>query len=314
MKRVNMYITSKNDRDLDDLSQALRVKRSKIVRRSIEEFKDKHEVELEEFRDGLVDDFSSPFYDSPEQEFVETCKGNKLFFMHNALKIVTYDKGLVDFSPYVHQAKIVELFETHNQVIINKSRQIGITTLMAADILHYAMFNSRKKIFIGSFKLEYTQEIIRIIRIMIENLPSYMTPKLSVKTKTCLEFAETKSVIKMGAINAVTFQRDKFDYLYLDEAAFIQRKSMDDFLDYMYAGNRDPRIIIASSPKGFNTFCKIWHDAMCNYNNFRPVEIPYTVMPNRDDKWASEEIQRIGSDRFEGEYKCKFVERGKYAL
>jgi hypothetical protein len=314
MKRVNMYITSKNDRDLDDLSQALRVKRSKIVRRSIEDFKGRHEQELEEFRDGLVDDFSHPEYESPEHEFIQTCKHNTLYFMHNAVNIITLDGGLTNFSPYPHQAEMMERFETYSQVIINKSRQIGMTTLIAADILHHAMFNERRQIFIGSFNLQNSSEILRKIRIMIENLPEFMKPKLSIKTKTCIQFEESKSVIKVDSISEKTFLYNKFDYLYLDEAAFIPRKNMDTFIQHMYGGCENPKIVIASTPGGFTTFCKIWFDAMCNYNNFRPVEIPYTVMPNRDEEWVRTEKSRIGHDRFDGEYKCRFIDRVKYAV
>ena len=116
------------------------------------------------------------------------------------------------------------------------------------------------------------------------------------------------------AVGEATFIRNSFDYLFLDEAAFIPRRQMDEFLSGMYAGCDNPKIVIASTPNGFNTFCKVWHDAMCNYNNFRPVKLPYTIMDERDDEWKEKETRILGKDRFVSEYECEFIDRNKYAV
>ncbi len=104
--------------------------------------------------------------------------------------------------------------------------------------------------------------------------------------------------------------------MYIDEAAYIPRQHMDDFFQSMYptmvSGENPTKLILASSTNGYNHFCHLWYAAMCNYNNLRPVKLPYTLMSERNGAWAEEEKHRIGEDVFRQEYLCEFVDDAKY--
>jgi len=315
MKRVNIYITPQQEKELRDLSGALGIKRSTVVRNAIDEFKLKYDDEIEDFLKGFEQRlFDHNYNPTVEQQFVKTCEVNKKYFIENVIKINTVDRGLIPFELREYQSKLIDVIDNYNEVIINKSRQIGMTKLAAAIITHYLMFNNHKLVYVGANKLSRGVEIIKLIRDMIMAMPEYLRPHMSIRNNHCIEIEGTKSKVILGTTTRDSIVGFKPDFIYIDEAAFIRKPQFDGFLDALKPLKYQPKMLIASSTNGFNTFCKLWYDALCNYNNLRPVKIPYHLVPRRDERWKRDEIQRIGLNRFNAEYNCEFIDEERYAF
>jgi len=71
-------------------------------------------------------------------------------------------------------------------------------------------------------------------------------------------------------------------------------------------------VILISSPSGVGTrFHKIWVGAQDKSNDFYPIELPWFVHPEHDEKWFEEQSRAIGSQRgINSELLCKFEGSG----
>lgn len=67
-------------------------------------------------------------------------------------------------------------------------------------------------------------------------------------------------------------------------------------------------IIGHNTPNGLNQFFKMWDAAEKKKSSFVPFTIPWNAVPGRDEKWAREMIQTMGSElKFNQEFKCEFI-------
>ena len=46
--------------------------------------------------------------------------------------------------------------------------------------------------------------------------------------------------------------------------------------------------MIVSTPHGMNMFYKLWTDAEEQRNNYIPIEVHWSEVPGRDEKWKKE--------------------------
>jgi hypothetical protein len=67
------------------------------------------------------------------------------------------------------------------------------------------------------------------------------------------------------------------------------------------------KILLSSTPLGYNHFWKFWNDAENGRNGFVPLFIPYWEIPGRDEKWAAEQKAMLGELKYNQEVACKFL-------
>lgn len=63
------------------------------------------------------------------------------------------------------------------------------------------------------------------------------------------------------------------------------------------------------TPNGLNHFWEIWTNAIKHKNNFNPIEVPWTKVPGRDEKWKQETLARLNFDyeKFRQEHENQFL-------
>src|SRR5690606_27178929 len=75
--------------------------------------------------------------------------------------------------------------------------------------------------------------------------------------------------------------------------------------------NTGGRALIISTPKGIgNWFHKLWADAQDGENEFFPVELPWNVHPERDQKWFEEQSANMSQKAIAQELLCDFLSSG----
>jgi hypothetical protein len=67
------------------------------------------------------------------------------------------------------------------------------------------------------------------------------------------------------------------------------------------------KVIIVSTPNGLNLFYKMWQDATEKRSLYMPIEIHWSMVPGRDDKWKEETIRNTSADQFRQEFECEFI-------
>jgi len=95
--------------------------------------------------------------------------------------------------------------------------------------------------------------------------------------------------------------------LVVDEVAIIPNNIADEFFASTYpviSSGKTTKIIMISTPLGYNHFWKFWNDAKNDRNDFVPFFAPYWKVPGRDEDWAKEQLRLLGELKYNQEVSC----------
>ena len=246
-----------------------------------------------------------------EKEVLELakCVENPTYFIDNYCYIVTLDHGIQPFKLYDCQKEKVETIHNNRKVIIMEGRQQGKTTVAAAYILWYTLFQESKTVAILANKASTAREIMSRYQLMFEHLPAWMQQGVKTWNKGDIEL-ENGSVVFTAATTAAGIRGKSVNLLYIDEAAIIPNTIADQFFTAVYpviSAGQTTKILITSTPLGYNHFWKFWNDAVNKVNDFVPMFIPYSRIPGRDEAWALEQRRQLGELKYNQEVLCKFL-------
>ena len=246
-----------------------------------------------------------------EKEVLELakCVENPTYFIDNYCYIVTLDHGIQPFKLYDCQKEKVETIHNNRKVIIMEGRQQGKTTVAAAYILWYTLFQESKTVAILANKASTAREIMSRYQLMFEYLPPWMQQGVKTWNKGDVEL-ENGSIVFTAATTAAGIRGKSVNLLYIDEAAIIPNTIADQFFTAVYpviSAGQTTKILITSTPLGYNHFWKFWNDAVNKVNDFIPMFIPYSRIPGRDEAWALEQRRQLGELKYNQEVLCKFL-------
>jgi hypothetical protein len=251
---------------------------------------------------------SIPFTEENILEY-KKCSEDPIYFIDNYCYIVTLDHGIQKFKLYDCQKEKIEVIHKERRVIIMESRQAGKTTTSAAYILWYTLFQGDKNVAILANKDKTAREILSRYQLMYENLPLWMQQGVKTWNKGDVEL-ENGSKVFTAATTAAGIRSKSVNLLYIDEAAIIPNNIADAFFTSVYpvvSAGQTTKILITSTPLGYNHFWKFWNDAENGRNGFTPLFIPYWKIPGRDEKWAEEQRRVLGDIKYNQEVLCKFL-------
>ena len=246
-----------------------------------------------------------------EKEVLELakCVENPIYFIDNYCYIVTLDHGIQPFKLYDCQKEKLETIHNNRKVIVMEGRQQGKTSVAAAYILWYTLFQDSKTVAILANKASTAREIMSRYQLMFEHLPSWMQQGVKTWNKGDIEL-ENGSVVFTAATTAAGIRGKSVNLLYIDEAAIIPNTIADQFFTAVYpviSAGQTTKILITSTPLGYNHFWKFWNDAVNKVNDFVPMFIPYSRIPGRDEAWALEQRRQLGELKYNQEVLCKFL-------
>ncbi|CAB5221923.1 large terminase protein [uncultured Caudovirales phage] len=237
------------------------------------------------------------------------CKEDPVYFIENYCYIVSLDRGLILFNLYDCQKEKVEVIMNNRKVILMEGRQQGKTITSAACILHYTIFNSNKTVAILANKSTAAREVLSRYQIMYENLPLWMQQGIKTWNKGDVEL-ENGSKVFTSATSASGIRGKSVNWLYIDEAAIIPNNIAEEFFTSTYPtimAGETTKVLLTSTPLGYNHFWKYWNDATEGRNGFVALQIPYWKIPGRDEKWAADQKSVLGELKFNQEVLCTFL-------
>ena len=98
--------------------------------------------------------------------------------------------------------------------------------------------------------------------------------------------------------------------VYLDEFAHVEKNVQEDFFASVYptiSSGETTQLIITSTPKGMELFYKIWTGSEEGRNSYVRVDVHWSDVPGRDEKWKAETIANTSEDLFRQEHECLFL-------
>ncbi len=248
-------------------------------------------------------------YTKEQVEEIIKCTGDPAYFIESYCKIVSLDAGLVPFKLYDCQKEKVDTIMNNRKVIIMEGRQQGKTITSAACILHYTLFQTNKTVAILANKSASAREVLYRYQIMYENLPLWMQQGVKTWNKGDVEL-ENGSKIFTSATSISGIRGKSVNWLYIDEAAIVPNNVAEDFFTSTYPtimAGETTKVLLTSTPLGYNHFWKFWNDSKEDRNGFVNLEIPYWKIPGRDEAWAEEQKKVLGELKFNQEVLCTFL-------
>jgi len=237
------------------------------------------------------------------------CQDDPEFFIRKYVKIVNIDQGFIPFAPYDFQVDIIKKTEKNRFVICKMPRQSGKTTTIAAMLLWYVLFHEEFSIAILAHKLSQAREIMHRIQRAFEALPRWLQQGVVEWNKGNIEL-ENGSKILASATSSSAIRGGSFNLIYLDEFAFVPTQLADDFFSSVYptiSSGKTSKVLITSTPNGLNMFYKLWTDAEEGRNLYKTVDVHWSDIPGRDEKWRQEQIANTSEEQFRVEFECEFI-------
>ena len=249
-------------------------------------------------RDGVIHNFTQ----EEIQEYVK-CSRDPAYFAKRYCKIISLDKGLVNFELYPYQEKMFKHFNEHRFNIVLACRQSGKSISSVAYLLWFAVFHSEKTIAVLANKGATAREMLARVTLMLEHLPFFIQPGCKTLNKGSIEFSNNSRIVA-AATSGSSIRGMSVNLLYLDEFAFVERAT--EFYTSTYpviSSGKDTKVIITSTANGLgNIYEKLWTGAVQGTNQFNPFRVDWWDVPGRDKKWKEETIANTSQLQFDQEF------------
>jgi len=239
----------------------------------------------------------------------QKCENDPIYFMENYVQVVSLDEGLVPFKMYGFQKHIVRTIHDNRFTICKLPRQSGKSTTTISYLLHYALFNPNSNIAILANKSSTARDILGRLQLAYENLPKWLQQGVINWNKGNIEL-ENKSTIVAAATSSSAIRGGSFNIIFLDEFAFVPANIAEMFFSSVYptiSSGKSTKMIIVSTPHGMNMYYKLWVDAINKQNDYVPIEVHWSEVPGRDEKWKETTIRNTSPEQFQQEFECEFL-------
>lgn len=238
-----------------------------------------------------------------------------VFYFSLFIFVVHPVRGKVHFNLYPYQKSVLYQFVKDRFNIILKFRQAGITELISMYCLWLAMYHPNKRINIISIKDTTAKKVLKKIKYMYKNLPSYLqVPIVNGRTgeygsASMIEF-NNGSFIESIPTSSEAGRSESLSLLVIDEAAIVR------WADQIWAAafptlSTGGSAIVNSTPYGIGNFYHSkWVDAIAGGNEFTPIRLFWRMHPERDIEWYNQMSTALGPKRTAQEIDGDFLSSG----
>lgn len=242
-------------------------------------------------------------------EDYKKCALDPIYFMKKYCKIQHPVRGKIPFHLYPFQEDTLTGFNENRFNIVLKSRQTGISTLVAGYSLWKMIFNTDFNVLVIATKQEVAKNLVTKVRVMHELLPTWLRSPTVEDNRLSLRLANG-SQIKAIASSPDAGRSEALSLLVFDEAAFIDGAN-DIWVSAQSTLSTGGDAILLSTPNGVgNFFHKMWVDAENGLNGFNTIKLHWSVHPERDRRWRDEQERLLGAKGAAQECDVSFVSSG----
>lgn len=246
------------------------------------------------------------------EEIVEITKCQKdiLYFAENYCKILDPKSGKKrNIVLRSYQKDLLLSFQKDRFNIAAISRQVGMTIVETISLLHSFLFSFDRAAVLIDVKRDIAVEKLKKVKEMYRNIPFYM--QSGIITSNAKTFRnEACNTIKIETATKHPIEYEIHD-LYIGNFAYIRPSILENIYNSIIpctAAVKDSRVIITSTPNGYNKFTELLNQAENGENNYKAHRVYWWQVPGRDESWKEQEIKKLGSqEAFEQEYELKFI-------
>jgi hypothetical protein len=237
------------------------------------------------------------------------CADDPVYFAKKYMKIVNIDKGLMPFEMWDFQEEMLNTFYQNRFAICKLPRQVGKTTTSVAYLLHQVLFSENMMIAILANRAPTAREILQRLKLAFEYLPMFLKQGIKEWNKGSIHLANGSRVLA-DSTSGSSVRGMSFNIIFLDEFAFVPNNIAEEFFASTYptiSSGKSSKVIIVSTPNGMNLFYKMWMDSIEGRSDYKNIEIHWSMVPGRDQKWAEQTIRNTSQRQFDQEFGCEFL-------
>ena len=248
-------------------------------------------------------------YTVEEIQEIKKCATDIVYFANTYCTVMT-DQGLQTITLRDYQEDMLKQFQQERFNVCVASRQVGKTICSSIFIAWYVLFNFDKNALILSNKGATTREIIDKGKTILEHLPFFLKPGIVKYDVFNSKFDNGCRIIGQSTTKkaAIGFT---IHLLFMDEFAHIPHNFVNTFYENVYptvSASANSKVIITSTPNGFNKFYDIYSVAEKGLSEYVPFRVDWWHVPGRDEEWMQKEIANLGSEEaFNRQYGNQFI-------
>lgn len=273
-------------------------------------------------KDGIKYSNVNESFTKDQIKELKKCSDDLFYFAKKYVHVIHPTRGLCVFSPFEYQDKMLQSFLDYRKVIFLAGRQLGKSTVASIYLCWAAMFKNDQTILIASNTKDASKEILDRIKVIYENLPTWLKAGCKEFNKHSIVFDNGSRIITR-ATTANTGRGLSISILYVDELGAVEpmRKQSEFWSAIAPTLSTGGQCIITSTPKSDeDVFAHIWkgatnifddegkeHPQKIGKNGFFAIKNIWSDHPERDEKWAEEQRNEQGEEKFLQEHCCEFV-------
>lgn len=238
------------------------------------------------------------------------CGKDVAYFVEKYAKIQHPKRGLITFKLYDFQRDVLQDFIKCRYNIINKARQLGISTLIAAYCAWLLMFHKDKNIVVIATKIITAKNVITKVRTILKYVPRELwLSQIVTDNKYSIEMSNGSRIIA-SSTSRDAGRSEAASLLVIDEAAHVEGLE-ELWMSLLPVTAEGGSVILASTPNGTgNKFHRLFVDALAGENDFNARTLSWEVHPGRDKKWFEQETRNMPKKQIAQEYEAQFLSSG----
>jgi len=207
-----------------------------------------------------------------------------------------------------HTRTVIATLLSEPLISVLKARQIGLSTIIAAYILWYALSKLGASIMLFSKGQAEAKELLMKAHRMYDLLPNFLKFKIDPDSTEEMGFPQMKSVIRalpssptagISYTSSIVVADEHAAHAYADENYISSKPTRD-------AGGQFISVFTEDPYSNDNLATAIFLDALEKKNDFVPLFFPWDVVPGRDTEWyertrrniPDRELGRISPDLY----------------
>ncbi len=249
------------------------------------------------------------------------CGRDPSYFTNSYCKIQHPKRGTIPFKTYPFQDDCLKAFRKHAFNIVLKSRQLGLSTIIAAFAVWTALFRRDKNILVIATKLSTAKNFIKKVVKILDNLPPWMRLCNYEKSQQEVRF-DNGSVIKAVPTTDDAGRSEALSLLIVDEAAFV--RNFEEIWSALFPTlSEGGSAIVLSTPNGVGgQYHDLWLGAEDGgfgeddegSNGFHPIRLPWQVHPEHGEEYFEKMSRKLGPRKTAQELLCDFLSSGENFL
>jgi hypothetical protein len=252
------------------------------------------------------------------------CADNHIIFDENMSEVFVKDLNVGSFIQTKDGLEKIILIESYNisasmfDITVDDNNHrfytndiLSHNTICSAIfIAWYLTFNFDKNALILANKGATTKEIIDKTKVILGNIPFFMKPGVIKNDVFEMKFDNGCRMVGQTTTGKAGIGFT-IHLLFLDEFAHVHPNFVNSFYENVYptlSSSKVSRIIITSTPNGYNLFYEIYKGASERSNEYAAFKVDWWQVPGRDEKWKEQEIKNLGSEEaFNRQYGNQFL-------